>query len=414
MSDESAQEVIIVRRRVEGEDGHHGGAWKIAYADFVTAMMAFFLVLWILNSTNKDSQTIIARYFNPVKMEDFAKARKGIKDQQDKEAKPGTNDGQLNRSPPDAPDPGQEEMRGKDPTKDPHAKVPMNDETLFKNPYAALDQIAGKAPAPREGMTGAPAGDQGSLDAFNDPFRSAGAETGTEDAVVGGPDQAQGPENPTEPPPAPATNARPAPAPSPSAPPPSAESAPATPQAKATGETASDSKTAVAKIAEAKAAEAKAAEAARASSLRMEIAREEKAVAGANGPQVEVNATDEGLLISLTDKENFGMFEIGSSSPDPKLVHLMERIAATLKDQPGKIVLRGYTDARRYRNGSSDNWRLSASRAQMAFYMLARGGLQESRVERIEGYADRKLKDPQHPDAAENRRVEILLRKPSP
>ena len=43
-------------------------------------MMAFFLVLWILNSTNKDSQTIIARYFNPVKMEDFAKNKKGIRD----------------------------------------------------------------------------------------------------------------------------------------------------------------------------------------------------------------------------------------------------------------------------------------------------------------------------------------------
>ncbi len=399
MSDESAQEVIIVRRRVEGEDGHHGGAWKIAYADFVTAMMAFFLVLWILNSTNKDSQTIIARYFNPVKMEDFAKAKKGIKVQQDKEAKPGTNDGQLDKSPADAPDPGKEEMRGKDSTRDPDAKVPMNDETLFKNPYAALDQIAGKASAPREGMTGAAAGDQGSLDGFNDPFRSAGAET--EDAATGGPDQAQGPQKPTERPPAPASG--------PSAPPPSAESAPATPQAKATGETASETKTAEAKIADAKAAEA-----ARASSLRAEIAREEKVVAGANGPQVEVSATDEGLLISLTDKENFGMFEIGSSSPDPKLVHLMERIAATLKDQPGNIVLRGYTDARRYRNGSSDNWRLSASRAQMAFYMLARGGLPESRVERIEGYADRKLKDPQHPDAAENRRVEILLRKPSP
>ena len=89
------------------------------------------------------------------------------------------------------------------------------------------------------------------------------------------------------------------------------------------------------------------------------------------------------------------MFEIGSSSPNPKLVHLMERIAKSLKDQPGAIVLRGYTDARRYSNGSSDNWRLSASRAQMALYMLARGGLPESRIERVEGYADRHLKVPQ-------------------
>ncbi len=122
MSDEHAPEIIIVRRRVESEDGHHGGAWKIAYADFVTAMMAFFLVLWILNSTNKDSQTIIARYFNPVKMEDFAKAKKGIRDQQDKEDKPGAEQGQPDKAPPDGPEQGKEEMRGKDPDKDPNAK----------------------------------------------------------------------------------------------------------------------------------------------------------------------------------------------------------------------------------------------------------------------------------------------------
>jgi chemotaxis protein MotB len=92
----------------------------------------------------------------------------------------------------------------------------------------------------------------------------------------------------------------------------------------------------------------------------------------------------------------------------------MERIAQSLKDQPGAFVLRGYTDARRYKNGASDNWRLSASRAQMALYMLARGGLPESRVERVEGYADRHLRNPQKPDAAENRRIEILLRKAAP
>jgi chemotaxis protein MotB len=404
MSDEPAQEIIIVRRRVEGEEGHHGGAWKIAYADFVTAMMAFFLVLWILNATNKDSQTIIARYFNPVKMEDFAKAKKGIRDQQDKEAKPGANEGQPEKSPPDGPGQGKEEMRGKDPNADPDAKAPMNDETLFKNPYAALDQIAGKAPTPREGMAGASPGDQGALDGFNDPFRSAGVEAETDEAAARADEQAEAR------PPAPAASTTPAP-PSNQATPaaPAAGSAPANPQAKAI-----EAKALEAKPAEAKAVDAKVVEAARASSLKTEIAREGKAVAGANGPQVEVSATDEGLLISLTDKENFGMFEIGSSSPNPKLVHLMERLAKALASQPGSIVLRGYTDARRYHNGSSDNWRLSASRAQMAFYMLVRGGLPESRVERIEGYADRKLQDPQHPDAAENRRIEILLRKPSP
>ena len=51
-------------KKVSG-DGHHGGAWKVAYADFVTAMMAFFLLMWLLNATTEDQRKGIADYFNP-------------------------------------------------------------------------------------------------------------------------------------------------------------------------------------------------------------------------------------------------------------------------------------------------------------------------------------------------------------
>ncbi len=54
------KQIIIVRRRSNGDEGHHGGVWKIAFADFMTAMMAFFLVLWIVNSTSKETQASIA------------------------------------------------------------------------------------------------------------------------------------------------------------------------------------------------------------------------------------------------------------------------------------------------------------------------------------------------------------------
>jgi chemotaxis protein MotB len=53
--------IVIVKKRA-GHGGHHGGAWKVAYADFVTAMMALFIVLWLLN-TNKEVQQAIAGYF---------------------------------------------------------------------------------------------------------------------------------------------------------------------------------------------------------------------------------------------------------------------------------------------------------------------------------------------------------------
>ena len=79
-------EIVIVRRRSSHEDEHHGGAWKIAFADFMTAMMAFFLVLWIISATDKNTKTLIARYFNPVKVEEPAKAQKGIHGVPEKDA----------------------------------------------------------------------------------------------------------------------------------------------------------------------------------------------------------------------------------------------------------------------------------------------------------------------------------------
>ncbi|MEC9433721.1 MAG: flagellar motor protein MotB [Pseudomonadota bacterium] len=56
---------IIKRKKVSGGDGHHGGAWKVAYADFVTAMMAFFLLMWLLNATSEEQRQGLAEYFDP-------------------------------------------------------------------------------------------------------------------------------------------------------------------------------------------------------------------------------------------------------------------------------------------------------------------------------------------------------------
>lgn len=68
MSDDT-QQPIVVKRIKKGGGGHHGGAWKIAYADFVTAMMAFFLLMWLLGSTTKGDLKGIADYFNtPLKV----------------------------------------------------------------------------------------------------------------------------------------------------------------------------------------------------------------------------------------------------------------------------------------------------------------------------------------------------------
>ena len=56
---------IVIKRIEEAAHGHHGGAWKVAYADFVTAMMAFFLLMWLLNATTEEQRRGLADYFNP-------------------------------------------------------------------------------------------------------------------------------------------------------------------------------------------------------------------------------------------------------------------------------------------------------------------------------------------------------------
>ena len=57
---------IIIKRVKKGHEGHHGGAWKVAYADFVTAMMAFFLLLWLLNAVTEQQLNGVADYFTPI------------------------------------------------------------------------------------------------------------------------------------------------------------------------------------------------------------------------------------------------------------------------------------------------------------------------------------------------------------
>ncbi|WP_226551598.1 OmpA/MotB family protein [Celeribacter naphthalenivorans] len=65
MSGKGNAPIIIKKKKVIAGGGHHGGAWKVAYADFVTAMMAFFLLMWLLNATTEKQRKGLADYFNP-------------------------------------------------------------------------------------------------------------------------------------------------------------------------------------------------------------------------------------------------------------------------------------------------------------------------------------------------------------
>jgi chemotaxis protein MotB len=404
MDDSAHPQVIIIKRRVNHEEEHHGGAWKIAFADFMTAMMAFFLVLWIINATDKNTKTIIARYFNPVKLEESARTPKNIHgddvstapvDVSDAKYKGAsgaagpldskkTNDDQTPAAQSgDGPeykgaDKSERQGNGAAAAADPaNPKPTMSEGVLFADPYRSLDAIAGPsspnvhAIAQSERMKDENEAGSADANAFRDPFRPIGREAAAEAPNAG------------------ATK-----------PPPGEEAKPAMAAAPSNGPTA---------------AEPQAPTAATAMRLQKELELQVGAPGTSRlGPAIDVKATDEGLLISLTDSMNFAMFAIGSAEPQPQVVRAIDAVARILKDRPGMIVVRGHTDAHPYRSPTYDNWRLSSARAQMAYYMLTRAGLTESRFERIEGYADRRLRDPSHPFAAENRRIEILLKEPNP
>ena len=65
MAENENRPLIVKRKKVIAGGGHHGGAWKVAYADFVTAMMAFFMLMWLLNATTEQQRKGIADYFSP-------------------------------------------------------------------------------------------------------------------------------------------------------------------------------------------------------------------------------------------------------------------------------------------------------------------------------------------------------------
>ncbi|NQE64991.1 flagellar motor protein MotB [Caulobacter sp. RHG1] len=78
MAVNTEQPIIIKKIKKGGGHGHHGGAWKVAYADFVTAMMAFFLLMWLLNTTSPEQKQGIADYFAPASISSTTSGSGGI------------------------------------------------------------------------------------------------------------------------------------------------------------------------------------------------------------------------------------------------------------------------------------------------------------------------------------------------
>lgn len=424
---EPHQEIIIVRRRHDEDEAHHGGVWKIAFADFMTAMMCFFLVMWLINAANEETRAAVASYFNPIKLIDRNSSRKGLEDLGDGPASSGRAENEPLEALAKTGIDGQGSAGSVSEQNDLEkagAPTLSPDDQLFADPYAVLAEIAassgrlqnvsekGDGGVQSSGPASGASGGEFYRDPFApdfwaqqvaDPMAEASAErakTESETATDAAPKEERQQQAESQIEGEPATEA--------------VEGASTTVEAGSESGRAEAASTP--DITEASAPQApppqKAQPEAEAEQAATEIRQQIAQSFGAGdkiGEAISVEATGRGVVLTITDQLDFGMFEIGSALPRRELVLAMEKIGNILKEKKGNLSIQGHTDARPFRSATYDNWRLSTARAHAAYYMLVRGGVDEARVREVSGFADREPRNKADPLAAVNRRIAILL-----
>ena len=342
---------IIIRREEVVEGGHHGGAWKVAYADFVTAMMAFFLLMWLLNATTEQQRRGLADYFSPSNVLGQA----------------ATGSGQ------------------------PFGGHTPNDQGSMVSDKGARTLEQGQVVAPPD-----PSELEGDKLAANQPVQAAEdadkSRPGelTSRATRGGGGQ----------------SATPAVA--------KVEADYLAQAASGSAAKVMPDATDPARVAE-KALRAeldrreRAAFEAAAQAIRDAVASD-PALADL-GRQLRVDITPEGLRIQLLDADRQPMFASGSAEPDERARALLRKVAAVLGKLPEPIAITGHTDAAAYKGAGRSNWELSSERANATRRLLTEAGLPEQRFSSVAGRADRDPLLPADPLAAGNRRISIVVQR---
>lgn len=296
MADEEAVRPIIIKKRKVQGGGHHGGAWKVAYADFVTAMMAFFMVMWLVASVNKEQRAALFEYFNNPSMEE-----------------------------------------GKSTKAAPGQQGPGGASTSAINLGGGLD---------------APRSSDGKENGLGEP-------TNAEEAKKLAAEEGK--------------------------------------------KTEEEEAKRIAAEAEHKKLEALAAELTDAVSKSQALAPFKD--------QLLIDITPEGLRLQIIDKQNRAMFDIGRAELKDYTIKILRELAPFLGRVPNSISISGHTDAKPYGSGAGgySNWELSADRANAARRELIRGGLKETKFQRVVGLASSVLFEKTDPLSAKNRRISIIV-----
>ena len=125
--------------------------------------------------------------------------------------------------------------------------------------------------------------------------------------------------------------------------------------------------------------------------------------------QIQVKVTQAGLLVELTEAGEGTFFRSGSAQMPEEARRVVGIIGKELGKLANPVVIEGHTDVVPYGAPGYSNWELSADRANAARRVMLEAGLRPEQVSEVRGYADRKLRDPANPRAAENRRVTIRV-----
>lgn len=369
MADKKVQPIIkkVIKK---GGHGHHGGAWKIAYADFVTAMMAFFLLMWLLNATTEAQKRGISNYFDPIGIPESSGSGSGgiLGGKTVSEAGAAKSDS----SPPQM-------MTTTLPAEQGEVMDFVEEEVILDGEAGITHVIT----ADEEDPSG---------ERYHDDSKSKA------DGQNGG----------------------------------QKDSSKDTKLSKSKAHLEQDNEKYSGKekqLAEQKARLAKEA-LKEEKNLHKEILQENQdfqdikySLQGAidHLPDIKdfsdnviIDITPEGLRIQIVDREDKSMFEKGSSILNDDANKLLQQMARIFRQIPNKISITGHTDATPYSEDSNyTNWELSSDRAHACRKVFMKSGLTAERIASVVGKKDNELLIPESPTAPQNRRIGIVVMRQS-
>ena len=350
---------VIIKKVKKVAGGHHGGAWKVAYADFVTAMMAFFLLLWLLNATTDAQKRGIADYFAPsLATKSITSGAGGVLggrtmtepgSQVSTSAPPGVTTA-LNQ-----PQDFDEDDNDDEPGKTPNDKEANANASGFQNSDTAKDNPNDRANAlnPNDAKAG---------QALLDPNKVDLAKVDVSKLDLSKLDL---------------------------------------------------SKVDPSKMTEAQFQKLKTArEESQFSKAEQELRQAIQQVPDLKqlAQNLVVERTSEGLRIQLVDQDKNSMFPLGATEMNDKAKELMAAVAQAVEKLPNKIAITGHTDSTPFvRPGNYSNWELSTDRANASRRALVAAGLPSDRIETVVGRADTDPMIKDTPNSPQNRRISIVV-----